>query len=541
MDKAKLKELKEHGHYYSVPRGVSMWPMLKNTKSIVDIVPFEGRLKKYDVALYYREEQHKYVLHRILGVKKTHYIFYGDNCWTKEIVPLETVVGVASQFKRDSQSEWISVHDKRYRCYVHLWCDLLHLRRLLLWMQSKIKTKQEKKVKNKTACDMLYLIACEINNIKPESSRAVSIDLQNLYDMSKFHNLTNIVYTALENAYGGNLPKSEVIKTWCEDKEKSIRKNILLDAERNELLSWCEKNGIWNVPLKGILLKDFYPKTGMRQMSDNDILFDATYSTQIKNWFVARGYEVCEGEQADEHDSYFKKPVYNFEMHPSLIPKGDDALWAAYYTNIKNKLINDEKKQHSYHLSDEDFYIYITAHTYKHYKRGGTGLRSLLDCYVFCKAKKNLDRAYVEKELNILGILEFEQKIRRLAQKVFSGSLNFDAGLLPQDELNMFEYILFSGTYGTNEQRIRNSAVERLQEMNNKRVNPFWSSKLNYILNKLFPGNDTMEKWCNVHAPIFTKYKWMMPLSPIYRILMKDVTRFDWVSEITAVLKAKSN
>ncbi len=138
MDEEKLRLLRETGHHYSVPRGVSMYPMLKHTESVVDIVPCKGRLKKYDVALYWCEKAQKCVLHRVLSVCADGYVFYGDNCWRKETVPDEAIMGVAVRFKRDAASDWTSVTDRKYRLYVHLWCDLLPLRRLLLWCKEKI-------------------------------------------------------------------------------------------------------------------------------------------------------------------------------------------------------------------------------------------------------------------------------------------------------------------------------------------------------------------------------------------------------------------
>lgn len=43
-----------------------------------------------------------------------------------------------------------------------------------------------------------------------------------------------------------------------------------------------EQRGIWYLPLKGIILKEFYPSVGMRQMSDNDILFDEAFAEQVR-------------------------------------------------------------------------------------------------------------------------------------------------------------------------------------------------------------------------------------------------------------------
>lgn len=137
MDEAKLKELYERGHYYSVPKGVSMWPLLKNRKNIADIVPFDGLLKRYDVALYYRPQANQYVLHRILKVEKDCYIFYGDNCWQKEIVPHDMVVGVAARFYRNGK--WIEADDIRLKIYAHIWCDALVVRRVIFRIRDKVK------------------------------------------------------------------------------------------------------------------------------------------------------------------------------------------------------------------------------------------------------------------------------------------------------------------------------------------------------------------------------------------------------------------
>lgn len=77
MDREKLKPLFKDGHYYSVPRGVSMWPLIKTPDCVVHIVPVDRELKRYDVALYHRESTDQYVLHRILNVEDDYYIFMG--------------------------------------------------------------------------------------------------------------------------------------------------------------------------------------------------------------------------------------------------------------------------------------------------------------------------------------------------------------------------------------------------------------------------------------------------------------------------------
>lgn len=58
------------------------------------------------------------------------------------------------------------------------------------------------------------------------------------------------------------------------------------------------------LPLKGIIMKDYYPSVGMRQMSDNDILFDADAWERMEKHMISEGYKaeyVGKG-----HDVYHK-------------------------------------------------------------------------------------------------------------------------------------------------------------------------------------------------------------------------------------------
>lgn len=48
-----------------------------------------------------------------------------------------------------------------------------------------------------------------------------------------------------------------------------------------------------------------YPVFGMRQMADNDILFDSTYREKVRDIFLDSGYEI-EAYNKGNHDVYQK-------------------------------------------------------------------------------------------------------------------------------------------------------------------------------------------------------------------------------------------
>lgn len=129
------EELRKHGRLIYTNVGTSMLPFLRQRRDLLIIEPRpEGRCKKYDVVLYKRPDG-KYVLHRILKVRKDSYVICGDNRRVREFgVPDEWIFGILTGVIRDGKQ--INVTDPQYRLYVHLWCDFFWIRAAILWIRA---------------------------------------------------------------------------------------------------------------------------------------------------------------------------------------------------------------------------------------------------------------------------------------------------------------------------------------------------------------------------------------------------------------------
>ncbi len=351
--------------------------------------------------------------------------------------------------------------------------------------------------------DMLYLCFCALNNTKPDFERVKKIKLDELFEICELHKLTALVCYALEMVIAPD-------KKWIEVKGKSIRKNMLLDLERKRIIDFMEKNGIKYMPLKGILIKDFYPKTGMRQMSDNDIYFDGAYRKEIENFMRSLGYEDI--ELGLNHDEYKRPPIYNFEMHYSLFSEGDSKIFDEYYADVDDRLIKDENSNYGYNLNNEDFYIYIIAHEYKHFIHCGTGLRSLLDCLVLLnKFDDILNWDYIRSETDKLGITSFEQTQRRLCKKLFQ---NPDTAQLTKSEEKMLRYFIICGVYGDLQTGEINNIKKKMRNGKKNEEKVSFKMKLKYVFARLFPPLDAYKE----RYPFFYKHKYLMPFLFIYRM-----------------------
>jgi hypothetical protein len=110
------------------PRGTSMRPMIYGDRDHVVLSPVKGKLKKYDIPLYKRDNG-QYVLHRIVKVGET-YTMVGDNQYQREpgIRP-DQLLAVVSAFVRDGKL--YSVTDPAYRAYCRIWHFSRPLRRCI--------------------------------------------------------------------------------------------------------------------------------------------------------------------------------------------------------------------------------------------------------------------------------------------------------------------------------------------------------------------------------------------------------------------------
>ena len=349
---------------------------------------------------------------------------------------------------------------------------------------------------SKTAETLIYLISCAVNKKKCELKPG-EIDFDGLYLLAKRHFLCAAVSFALESA-------GIEERRFTQARLKSMRKLGLFDIERGKICEKLNEAGIWHLPLKGIVIKDFYPEFGMREMSDNDILCDGEKMGEIKSVMNSLGF-TCVKFGKKHHDVYHKG-LTRFEMHSKPFSRAEYPEGFSYYATIKKRLIKDDNNSCGYHMTDDDLYIYCVNHMYKHYSDAGTGLRSLLDIYVFNKVKgQSLDRGYIGGELDCCGIREFELKTRLLAEKVFSLQT-----LTESDKAELAVY-LDSGTYGTTKNMVSN----RLENDGSKKA------KRRYLLRRFFPAEEQLE----MNYPIVYRHRMLYTFLVIYRPFKGLVTK----------------
>ena len=119
--------LAERGSFVTTAQGVSMMPLIRPGRDLVEITrKGAARCQKHDVVLYKRDG--KYILHRVLEVRPDDYVIAGDHQIYREYGVTDTdIIGVLSAVIRGEKH--ISVTDPNYLRYVRLWCGIYPIRK----------------------------------------------------------------------------------------------------------------------------------------------------------------------------------------------------------------------------------------------------------------------------------------------------------------------------------------------------------------------------------------------------------------------------
>ena len=215
---------------------------------------------------------------------------------------------------------------------------------------------------------------------------------------------------------------------------------------KEQLQAALTQAGIKHIFLKGAVLKYDYPEPALRTMSDMDLLVYAEDFDRIAEVANSLGAKAVSGD--GNHRNYSFPGRVAVEFHPNLLHHA-----SAIGTGINpGWQYAKDTEAVSKELTEEGFYLNTICHLAHHFVNGGVGVRFVLDVWVSRHLRKNQpDRAFVEAELTRFGLLDFAHNIEQLAE-VWFGDLPTTPLL---DELG--EYILTSGSHGTEEQAMLNA------------------------------------------------------------------------------------
>ena len=353
---------------------------------------------------------------------------------------------------------------------------------------------------------LLELLRCGVNRIAP-CEKPEDVSWEAVYALAKRHSVSALAYEAVRHRMN-ELPSS-IAEAWEEQNAKLLIKYFNQEHELTRLCDTFEREKIPYMPLKGSCMRELYPQQHQREMSDLDILVREQDLEVCCAFAQTLGY--CVEAANNHHIELLKKPYMCLEIHKNLV--SSSSPFFSYYRSPW-KFAQALPASCRYVMTKEDYYVYMLAHTAKHYYWTGTGIRSVMDVYLYNRAYRDeLDLKYVAEQLEQLKLVDFSAEIETLANQWFA--VDSDMGQSSCDTSEMQFYILNSATYGTMLNYDQNIVRDYISKGKSLR-----GAKVAMYLHMAFLPLDEMKVMYPVlkKAPFFLPFCWV---ARWFRILQK--------------------
>lgn len=201
--------------------------------------------------------------------------------------------------------------------------------------------------------------------------------MQKLMALAKMHDLTAIIGSALVD--GKMLSPGELYR----DIQKSACKAAVQCEKNIYELQWLreifEKAQIPFMPLKGAIVREYYPEPWLRSSSDIDILVHEEDLDAAVSLLISKGCQPYR-EKTLHEISLITPGRVQLELHFSLredveaMDRVLDRVWE------NSSLV--EGKRYEYRPSDTFLMFHLVAHMAYHCYIGGSGIRSFVDIWL---------------------------------------------------------------------------------------------------------------------------------------------------------------
>lgn len=257
------------------------------------------------------------------------------------------------------------------------------------------------------------------------------------------------------------------MQEWKNNTLIRVTRQLIMINRMKTIFDLFLSNGIPVISIKGIVLKQLYPKPELREMCDLDLFIDVKDMERSIELLKTLGYHPKSLHLKNPnymHIEMIKPGSFTIELHRTLWPlhnlkKRDNQIW---YNHIwENKRQVEVEGIHFIALPLEDELINMVIHMAKHIMNYGSDLRQFCDIVLFLKAYWNmLDLEYVDRTIKSMELLLFYQYLLTtchtflgLKIPVYESIIDIDkCELLMSDTLN---YELMHQTNEENESWIK--------------------------------------------------------------------------------------
>lgn len=311
-----------------------------------------------------------------------------------------------------------------------------------------------------------------------------------LFTVAQKHDVAHLVALALED--NGITVEGEAWQGFLKEKEQAILRYEMIQADTLEICACFEKEKIDYIPLKGAVLRSYYPKPWYRTSCDIDILVHECDLDRAVDALVKQLSYRVEGKKTYHDISLYSPFGMHLELHHNI--KENKPEYDGVLSRVWESSLRTEDGSCGYRQTNEFLMFHLMAHMAYHFADGGCGLRSVLDIWVL-KQGLSVDESSLESLLKEAGLDTFYHAIMALSEYWFGD----EKSPLPI-VLEAEKFILLGGAYGTSGQGAITRQIKK-------------GGKFKYFWSRIFMSYESLA----VLYPVIKKHKILTPFCQVAR------------------------
>lgn len=256
---------------------------------------------------------------------------------------------------------------------------------------------------------IIDLLNASIHNTVPKLDYSRDVDWNEVINEANEHSITGLIYPALKNIKDNNIDKDIIDKLKKHTFYSAVRQSNHIKRTA-EILKLFNENNIPVIVLKGLVVREYYPKPDLRTMCDSDVIIHKSDLERVRKLLLERGFH--EEEDAGHHIA-FMNAGFNLEIHWTLanetFRKGQECFQERIWDDAMKVKVGGVD---TLSLSLEDLALHLCAHMASHMAISGFGVRQLSDLVLL-----------VEHKGNEINWNEFKEKAKK------SGLTQFSTGM----------------------------------------------------------------------------------------------------------------
>ena len=356
-----------------------------------------------------------------------------------------------------------------------------------------------------------YFIELMTAFIQKKSAPTVdNIDWVSLCKLAQKQSLTGVLAYMVKQLDQNYQPQNEVKERLEKDYYATIINSTIQDYELKQVWAALNSKKIIHVPMKGYVLKTYWPVADLRTMGDIDYLVHEEDCEKSRDLLLGLGYKV----NLDEDPVWvYQKGTVCLEEHRKI----------EYQDLILNKrsLLEDcwdnvvPVHDCTYALTLEYHAMFLIVHLAKHLLNKGCGLRQVMDIAIyFNKFQHDLNWDELWKRFDKMKLSLFAKRIFSYCYFVFGMSvcqqncLINDELFFEQLSIALFDNGVFGNAYSVFKIEYRSNHA------NHTGFSKKWYDLLS-VLRFLFPTYATLCQ--NKKYTYIKKHPWLIPAAYVNR------------------------